>query len=200
MWTWACQVCFPVRFSLYCRTSASWWTVWCICLNVKSPFFNVEQCFNSFSSCSILNSPYCISSTNALSCFCMLYLGGEVSVEYALVVQVLQPPGDVQGQTNPDAPRQMKITVQQLLQVPSIYVLQTQEPLSTIGFGLDINTAFSVEWTYHPHSFHTQHSIYFAYFILYQYLIFLCNRAKSMKSYMVFVVRYLRYLFHFSST
>lgn len=55
-----------------------------------------------------------------------------------------------------------------------------------------------VEWTYHPHSFHTQHSIHFTYFIFYQDLLFLSNRAKPMKSYTMFVVRYTRYLFHFN--
>lgn len=50
-------------------------------------------------------------------------LGGEVPVKYALVVEVLQPTGDVQRQTDPDAPREVQITVQQLLQIPSVYVL-----------------------------------------------------------------------------
>lgn len=45
----------------------------------------------------------------------VLYLGGEVSVKYALAVQVLQPPGDIQRQADPDTPRQVQVTVQQLL-------------------------------------------------------------------------------------
>lgn len=53
----------------------------------------------------------------------LLYLGGEVSVEDALAVQVLQPSGDVPRQTDPDAPGQEQVAVQQLLQVSSIYVL-----------------------------------------------------------------------------
>ena len=42
----------------------------------------------------------------------------------ALAVQVLQPSGDIQRQTDPDTPRQVQITVQQLLQVTSIYILK----------------------------------------------------------------------------
>lgn len=42
----------------------------------------------------------------------------------ALAVQVLQPSGNIQRQTDPDAPRQIQVTVQQLLQVTSVYVLQ----------------------------------------------------------------------------
>lgn len=57
----------------------------------------------------------------------MLYLGGEVSVKYPLAVQVLQSSGDIQRQTNPDAPRQVQITVQQLLQVTSIYILEREQ-------------------------------------------------------------------------
>lgn len=99
----------------------------------------------------IYQHPLCsISKIDILYCCCMLYLGGEVSVEYALVVQVLQPAGDVQGQTDPDAPRQMQITVQQLLQVSSIYVLQTQESLITIGIGLDTNTGSGVDISLAP--------------------------------------------------
>ncbi|KAF3851819.1 hypothetical protein F7725_005174 [Dissostichus mawsoni] len=52
------------------------------------------------------------------------YLGGEVSVEDALAVQVVQPPGDVQGQPHPDGPGQVQVAVQQLLQAASIDVLQ----------------------------------------------------------------------------
>lgn len=56
----------------------------------------------------------------------MLYLGGEVSVKYALAVQVLQPSGDIQRETDPDPPRQVQITVQQLLQVTAVYILQRE--------------------------------------------------------------------------
>lgn len=42
----------------------------------------------------------------------------------ALAVQVLQPSGNIQRQTDPDAPRQVQVTVQQLLQVTSVNVLQ----------------------------------------------------------------------------
>lgn len=43
----------------------------------------------------------------AHSTMCMLYLGGEVSVKYALAVQVLQPSGNIQRQTNPGTPRKV---------------------------------------------------------------------------------------------
>lgn len=56
----------------------------------------------------------------------MLYLGCEVSVKYALAVQVLQSSGDIQRQTDPDTPRQIQITVQQLLQVTSVYILERE--------------------------------------------------------------------------
>lgn len=55
------------------------------------------------------------------------YLGGEVSVKDALAVQVLQPSGNVQRETDPDAPRQVQVTVQQLFQVPAIYILTDRE-------------------------------------------------------------------------
>lgn len=42
----------------------------------------------------------------------------------ALAVEVVKPSGNVQGQTDPGAPRQVQVTVQQLLQVASIYILQ----------------------------------------------------------------------------
>lgn len=44
-------------------------------------------------------------------------------MEDALAVQVLQPPGDVQSQAEPHAPRQVHLAAQQLLQVPAIDVL-----------------------------------------------------------------------------
>lgn len=59
------------------------------------------------------------------------YLGGEVSVKDALAVQVVKPSGNVQGQTDSGAPRQVEVTVQQLLQVSSIYILQRQEDWPT---------------------------------------------------------------------
>lgn len=51
------------------------------------------------------------------------YLGGEVSVEDALAVEVLQATGDVLRQTHPHRPRQIPVTVQQLLQVTPVDVL-----------------------------------------------------------------------------
>lgn len=54
------------------------------------------------------------------------YLGGEVSVKYAFAVQILQASGDVQRQTDPGGPWQIQITVQQLLEVTTVYVLQTE--------------------------------------------------------------------------
>lgn len=47
-------------------------------------------------------------------------------MENPLAVQVLQTPGDVQRQTDPDAPRQAEVAVQQLLQVTAVDVLQSQ--------------------------------------------------------------------------
>lgn len=44
-------------------------------------------------------------------------------MEDALAVQVLQASGDVQRQARPHTPRQEHVTVQELLQVPSIDVL-----------------------------------------------------------------------------
>lgn len=53
-----------------------------------------------------------------------LHLGGEISVEDALAVQVLQSAGDIERQTDPDTPRQVEVAVQQLLQIPSVNILQ----------------------------------------------------------------------------
>lgn len=61
---------------------------------------------------------------NASSSTNTLYLGGEVPVEDALAVQVVKPAGNVQGQTDSHTPGQVEVTVQQLLQVASIYVLE----------------------------------------------------------------------------
>lgn len=44
-------------------------------------------------------------------------------MEDAFAVQVLQPPGDVQGQAEPNAPRQVHVAAQQLLQVTAVDVL-----------------------------------------------------------------------------
>lgn len=52
------------------------------------------------------------------------YLGGEVSVEDALAVQVAKPAGDVQRQADPHTPGQVEVAVQQLLQVSPVYILQ----------------------------------------------------------------------------
>lgn len=42
-------------------------------------------------------------------------------------MQVLQSSGDIHRQTDPDAPRQVQITVQQLLQVTSVYILEREQ-------------------------------------------------------------------------
>lgn len=54
------------------------------------------------------------------------HLWGQVPVEDALTVQVLQPTGDVQGQAEPHAPRQVDVAAQQLLQVSTINELCPQ--------------------------------------------------------------------------
>lgn len=59
------------------------------------------------------------------------HLGGEVSVEDALAVQVLQSAGDVERQTDPDTPRQVEVAVQQLLQIPSVDILQKHREKSS---------------------------------------------------------------------
>lgn len=46
-------------------------------------------------------------------------------MEDAFAVQVLQPAGNIKRQTDPDAPRQVEVAVQQLLQIPTVDVLQT---------------------------------------------------------------------------
>lgn len=46
-------------------------------------------------------------------------------MEDAFAVQVLQPTGNIKRQTDPDAPRQVEVAVQQLLQIPTVDVLQT---------------------------------------------------------------------------
>lgn len=69
------------------------------------------------------------------------HLRGEVSVEDAFAVQVLQPAGDIKRQTDPDAPRQVEVAVQQLLQIPSVDVLQTDgETSSLVGGVKNFNT------------------------------------------------------------
>lgn len=59
------------------------------------------------------------------------HLGGEVSVEDALAVQVLQSTGDIERQTDPDTPRQVEVAVQQLLQIPSVNILQKHREKSS---------------------------------------------------------------------
>lgn len=46
-------------------------------------------------------------------------------MEDSFAVQVLQPAGNIKRQTHPDTPRQVEVAVQQLLQIPSVDVLQT---------------------------------------------------------------------------
>ena len=57
-------------------------------------------------------------------CLCR-HLGGEVPVEDAFAVQVLQPSSDVQSQAEPQTPRQVHVAAQQLLQVTAVDVLRT---------------------------------------------------------------------------
>lgn len=45
-------------------------------------------------------------------------------MEDASAVEVLQAPGDVQRQAHPDCPRQVLVTVQQLLKVTPVDVLE----------------------------------------------------------------------------
>lgn len=52
-------------------------------------------------------------------------------MEDAFAVQVLQPTSDIKRQTDPDAPRQVEVAVQQLLQIPSVDVLQTDGETSS---------------------------------------------------------------------
>lgn len=59
--------------------------------------------------------------------FVRRHLGGEVPVEDALAVQILQSSGDVQSQAEPHAPRQVHVAVQQLLQVTAVDVLDHQK-------------------------------------------------------------------------
>lgn len=55
------------------------------------------------------------------------HLGGQVSVEDALAVQVLQSPSDIQSKAESHTPRQVHVAAQQLLQVSTIDVLNYQE-------------------------------------------------------------------------
>lgn len=60
------------------------------------------------------------------------HLGGEVSVEEALAVQVAESPGDVQRQAQAHAPRQVHLAAQQLLQVTAVDVLMTSTQEGTV--------------------------------------------------------------------
>lgn len=53
-------------------------------------------------------------------------LGGEVPVEEALAVQVVESPGDVQRQAQAHVPRQVHLAAQQLLQVTAVDVLKAK--------------------------------------------------------------------------
>ena len=53
-----------------------------------------------------------------------VYLGGEVPVEDALAVEVLQATGDVQGQAQAHPPGEWRLALQELLQVPAVDVLR----------------------------------------------------------------------------
>lgn len=67
------------------------------------------------------------------ACVCC-HLGGEVPVEDAFAVQVAQPPGDVQSQAEPHAPRQVHVAAQQLLQVPAIDELEKTGQTTSLFF------------------------------------------------------------------
>lgn len=54
------------------------------------------------------------------------HLGGEVPVEEALAVQVVESPGDVQRQAQAHLPRQVHLAGQQLLQVTAVDVLKAK--------------------------------------------------------------------------
>lgn len=54
------------------------------------------------------------------------HLGGEVPVEEALAVQVVESPGDVQRQAQAHLPRQVHLAAQQLLQVTAVDVLKAK--------------------------------------------------------------------------
>lgn len=61
-------------------------------------------------------------------CVCVCHhLGGEVPVEDALAVQVAQPAGDVLGQAEAHAPRQVHVAAQQLLQITAVDVLDHRD-------------------------------------------------------------------------
>lgn len=63
----------------------------------------------------------CVLYVGSDACvFMCRHLGGEVPVEDALAVQVLQSPSDVQSQAEPRAPRQVHVAAQQLLQVTAV--------------------------------------------------------------------------------
>lgn len=70
--------------------------------------------------CGVQHTSYNIERGWGVSC----HLGGEVPVEDAFAVQVLQPSSDIQSQAEADAPRQIHIAAQQLLQVTTVDVLQ----------------------------------------------------------------------------
>lgn len=77
----------------------------------------------------LMFSDVCVCAVRGHWCVCVCacrHLGGEVSVEDALAVQVLQSPGDVQSQAEPQAPRQVHVAAQQLLQVAAVDVLDHQ--------------------------------------------------------------------------
>lgn len=59
--------------------------------------------------------------------FQCVYLWRKVSVKYALAVKVLQSSGNVQTEVYSHSPGQEHVTVQQLLQVTAINVLQYTE-------------------------------------------------------------------------
>lgn len=66
-------------------------------------------------------------------------------MEDAFAVQVLQPTGNIKRQTDPDAPRQVEVAVQQLLQIPSVDVLQSDgETSSACVFSGAMGTFFFV--------------------------------------------------------
>ncbi len=110
------QIHLYVNCSLFCM----YYT--CIATSGAESQWKISQCW-----CSVM-CVYCTRALTRVCCLCAWrHLGGEVPVEDALAVQVLQSPGDVQGQAEPHAPRQVHVAAQQLLQVTAVDVLDDRD-------------------------------------------------------------------------
>lgn len=94
--------------------------LWCICI-----LFHREMCLTWLSCVQISETFDTQSLCNKQSS--TVYLWRKVSVKYALAVEVLQSSGNVQTEVYSHRPGQEHITVQQLLQVTAINVLQYTE-------------------------------------------------------------------------